>query len=190
MEKLIRMDPCQNLPIKNGSLNLRSLNTKRSFIAASSRAHSQQTYKVYDPVSEHLLASVASCDYYDVDQGIQSAQRLKASGHWIQTPITKRKQILNSFIRLIVDNREELALLETLDMGKQAVDSLHLDTMGASAILRSYAKGEQKLQRSSAFKIWYTVPRKQPSLILLVLLVLLSLVICHLSNPIQNLPLL
>lgn len=127
-------------------------------------AHSQQTYKIYDPISEHLLASVASCDNYDVDQGIQSARRLYASGQWTQTPITERKEILNSFIRLIVDNKEELALLETLNMGKQAVDLLHLDTMGASAILRWYAKREQENYREVAFsKNMHIAPRKRSS---------------------------
>ena len=127
-------------------------------------AHSQQTYKIYDPISEHLLASVASCDNYDVDQGIQSARRLYASGQWTQTPINERKEILNSFIRLIVDNKEELALLETLNMGKQAVDLLHLDTMGASAILRWYAKREQENYTEVAFsKNMHIAHRKRSS---------------------------
>ena len=38
---------------------------RRSFFDGKLQCPLQQTYKVY-PVSEHLLASVASCDYYDV----------------------------------------------------------------------------------------------------------------------------
>ena len=114
-------------------------------------AHSGQTYQMYDPVTENLLASVASCDRYDVNRAIQSAQRVYKSTDWVEMPFIKRKAILNALIELIVDNKEELALLETLDMGKQAVDTLHLDRMSASAILRWYAKGGQENYKSLAF---------------------------------------
>ena len=114
-------------------------------------AYSGQTYQMFDPVSKNLLASVASCDRYDVNRAIQSAQRVYKNTDWVQMPIMKRKAILNALIKLIVDNKEELALLETLNMGKHAVDSLHLDRMSASAILRWYAKGGQENYKSLAF---------------------------------------
>ena len=114
-------------------------------------AYSGQTYKMFDPVSKYLLASVASCDHYDVNRAMQSARRVYKSTDWVEMPFIKRKAILNALIELIVDNKEELALLETLDMGKQAVDTLHLDRMSASAILRWYAKGGQENYKSLAF---------------------------------------
>lgn len=114
-------------------------------------AHSGKTYQMYDPVTENLLASVASCDRYDVNRAIQSARRVYKSTDWLEMPFIKRKAILNALIELIVDNKEELALLETLDMGKQAVDTLHLDRMSASAILRWYAKGGQQNYAELAF---------------------------------------
>ena len=114
-------------------------------------AHSGQTYQMYDPVSENLLAMVASCDRYDVNRAIQSAQRVCKSPDWVEMPFVKRKAILHALIELIVENKEELALLETLDMGKQAVETLHLDRISASAILRWYAKGGQENYKSLAF---------------------------------------
>ena len=114
-------------------------------------AYSGQTYHMFDPVSKNLLASVASCDRYDVNRAIQSARRVYKSTDWVEMPIMKRKAILNALIELIVDNKEELALLETLNMGKHAVDSLHLDRMSASAILRWYAKRGQQNYAELAF---------------------------------------
>ena len=114
-------------------------------------AYSGQTYHMFDPVSKNLLASVASCDRYDVNRAIQSARRVYKSTDWVEMPFVERKAILHALIELIVDNKEELALLETLDMGKQAVDTLHLDRMSAAAILRWYAKGGQENYKSLAF---------------------------------------
>ena len=128
-------------------------------------AHSGQTYQMYDPVSENLLATVASCDRYDVNRAIQSALQVYKSKGWIETPFAERKVILNALIELVVDNKEELALLETLDMGKQAVETLHLDRISASAILRWYAKGGQEYLKALAFpKNMDTLNEPQPSI--------------------------
>lgn len=107
-------------------------------------AHSDKTHKMFDPVNNQLIATVALCDKNDVDHAVQSAKRIYSSHKWSGMSSTERKEVLDALVELIVENKEELALLETIDMGKQAIDSLHLDSIGASAILRWYAEGGQE----------------------------------------------
>ncbi|MGV8352492.1 aldehyde dehydrogenase family protein, partial [Pseudomonas aeruginosa] len=48
----------------------------------------------------------------------------------------KRKQTMIRFADLLLENAEELALLETLDMGKPISDSLPIDVATAASSLR------------------------------------------------------
>ena len=103
-------------------------------------AQSGLTYAMFDPVSKEPLAAVAACDKQDVDIAVKGARHVFANGEWSQRSPSQRKVVLNSLNTLISEHKEELAFLETLDMGKRVVDALHLDSMYASALLGCYAK--------------------------------------------------
>ena len=74
-----------------------------------------------------MLAKVASTDDPDVDRrGRRRAAR--SSGDWSRCRAPReRKRVLLRFAELILAHRDELALLETLDMGKPIGDSLAVD---------------------------------------------------------------
>ena len=59
------------------------------------------------------------------EQAVKVARNAFDSGAWSRLAPAKRKQTMIRFADLLLENAEELALLETLDMGKPISDSLH-----------------------------------------------------------------
>ncbi|MGE6529459.1 aldehyde dehydrogenase [Pseudomonas sp. NPDC077382] len=88
------------------------------------------------PVDGRVLAQVASCDEGDADRAVISARMAFESGVWSRMAPAKRKATMIRFANLIQANAEELALLETLDMGKPIGDSLNVDMPGSANALR------------------------------------------------------
>ena len=92
-----------------------------------------QTYKVSNPATAEFLVDMSACDANDVDQAVQHARRTFNNGVWSRLAPRERKQILKKLAELIRENAEELALLETLNVGKPIQDSLHVDIPGAAS---------------------------------------------------------
>ena len=65
-----------------------------------------------------MLTKVAACEQADVDAAVKAARAAFDKGTWANMPPAKRKRIMLKLAELMMKNREELALLETLDMGK------------------------------------------------------------------------
>ena len=84
-------------------------------------------YDCISPIDGRLLTQVAQCDRDDVERAVQAARRAFESGVWSQTAPVHRKKVLVRLAQLIEAHAEELALLETLDMGKPIGDSLSVD---------------------------------------------------------------
>ena len=94
------------------------------------------TFECISPVDGRLLGLVASCDAADADVAVSRARAAFESGAWSRLAPAKRKEIMIRFADLIDAHAEELALLETLDMGKPIGDSLSVDVPAASRALR------------------------------------------------------
>lgn len=88
------------------------------------------------PIDGRLLAQVASCDQADAERAVASARAAFDAGSWAQLAPAKRKAVMIRFAELLEAHAEELALLETLDMGKPIGDSLTVDIPGAARALR------------------------------------------------------
>lgn len=88
------------------------------------------------PIDGRLLTQVASCDQADAERAVASARAAFDAGSWAQLAPAKRKAIMIRFAELLEAHAEELALLETLDMGKPIGDSLTVDIPGAARALR------------------------------------------------------
>ncbi|MDF3841729.1 aldehyde dehydrogenase [Pseudomonas citronellolis] len=109
----------------------------RAFIDGQYRdAADGATFDCISPVDGRLLAKVASCDAADAERAVQSARAAFESGAWSQQAPAARKAVLVRFAELLEEHAEELALLETLDMGKPIGDSLNVDLPGAVDSLR------------------------------------------------------
>lgn len=94
------------------------------------------SFDCISPVDGRVLAQVASCDAADADRAVISARMTFESGVWSRLAPAKRKATMIRFANLIQANAEELALLETLDMGKPISDSLGIDIPGSANALR------------------------------------------------------
>ena len=109
----------------------------RAFIQGEYLASaSGETFDCISPVDGRLLAKVASCDAADAERAVQSARATFDSGVWSREAPATRKAVMIRFATLLEEHAEELALLETLDMGKPIGDSLNVDLPGAADSLR------------------------------------------------------
>ncbi|TLX59018.1 aldehyde dehydrogenase PuuC [Stutzerimonas nosocomialis] len=109
----------------------------RAFIQGEyTGAEAGATFDCISPLDGRVLAQVASCDRADADRAVVSARKAFESGVWSRLAPVKRKAVMIRFAGLLEAHREELALLETLDMGKPISDSLQLDIPGSARALR------------------------------------------------------
>ena len=111
------------------------------YVAALSGA----TFDSINPANGKLLTRVAACERADVDAAVASAAAAFRAGSWADQPPAKRKRVLLKFAELIMQHREELALLETLDVGKPISDSLKVDIPAAANCIRWYGEAVDKL---------------------------------------------
>jgi 4-(gamma-glutamylamino)butanal dehydrogenase len=102
-----------------------------------------RTYEVENPATGALIAEVAEGGVEDVDRAVAAA-RAAAPG-WAATPPADRKKVLIRFADLIDEHAEELARIETLDVGKPISDTRSLDIPDSAATIRWHAEATDKL---------------------------------------------
>ena len=108
-------------------------------------AASGATFDCINPATGKAIARVASCDAADVERAVAGARRAFDAGHWSRRAPAARKKVLLRFAELIRKHREELALTETLDMGKPITDSLKIDIPAAANCIAWYAEAIDKV---------------------------------------------
>jgi acyl-CoA reductase-like NAD-dependent aldehyde dehydrogenase len=108
-------------------------------------AVSGATFEDVSPIDGRVIARVASTDAADVDLAVAAARRAFERGTWSRQPPRERKRTLRRFADLVLAHREELALLETLDMGKPIGDSLSVDIPATARCLEWYAEAVDKV---------------------------------------------
>jgi gamma-glutamyl-gamma-aminobutyraldehyde dehydrogenase len=104
-----------------------------------------ETFDCRSPIDGRTLTQVARCRAADVDAAVSSARRAFADGRWARQAPAARKKVLQRFAEKIQAAREELALLETLDMGKPIKYSLSVDVASASRCIAWYAEAVDKV---------------------------------------------
>lgn len=104
-----------------------------------------KTYDTINPATGELLARMAACSEKDVDRAVVAARNAFDSGVWSQAAPAQRKAVIRKLAELIRDNVEELALLESLNVGKPVQDALNLDIPGSAACFEWYAEAVDKL---------------------------------------------
>ncbi len=103
------------------------------------------TFDCISPLDGAVLARVAACDEEDVNRAVAAARKAFDEGVWSGLAPAKRKRTLKKFADLMSANRAELALLETLDMGKPIRYSQAVDIGGAANCIAWYAEAVDKL---------------------------------------------
>lgn len=111
------------------------------FVPAASGA----TFEKKSPIDGRPIAQVAACDEVDVRLAVASARRVFEAGTWSNLAPAQRKRILRRFAEAILKHKEELALLETIDMGKPINDSLKVDVPSTARCIEWYAEAIDKV---------------------------------------------
>ena len=86
------------------------------------------------------IAAVAQGDARDVDRAVAAARRAFDDRRWSDQPPTARKRVLLRLAELVREHLDELALLESLDVGKPIRDTLAVDVPSAAATYQWYAE--------------------------------------------------
>ncbi|WP_104202020.1 aldehyde dehydrogenase [Billgrantia saliphila] len=107
-------------------------------------AASGDTFETRNPATGEILAQVASCDEPDAERAVARAREAFAGGEWSRLAPGKRKRVLLRLADLMESHKHELALIDTLDMGKPVSSSLG-DMAGAIACIRYQAECIDKL---------------------------------------------
>lgn len=92
-----------------------------------------------------IIARVAEGGAEDVDRAVAAARRAFDDRRWSDRPPAARKAILLKLADLIRANLEELALLESLDVGKPIRDTLSVDVPSAAKTIQWYAETIDKV---------------------------------------------
>ena len=108
-------------------------------------ARSGATFDDVSPIDGRVIARVASTDAADADLAVAAARRAFERGDWANQSPADRKRVLQRFAELIRAHRDELALLETLDVGKPIGDSLAVDIPSTARCIDWYAEAVDKV---------------------------------------------
>ncbi len=90
-------------------------------------AASGKAFDCISPIDGRVLAKVAESEGEDIQRAVAAARRSFDRGVWANAKPTHRKKILIKFAQLIEQYGDELALLESLDMGKPVSDARAVD---------------------------------------------------------------
>ncbi|MCC7198476.1 MAG: aldehyde dehydrogenase [Gammaproteobacteria bacterium] len=119
------------------SLSLRT----RAFIDGQQvDAASGRVFDSVNPATGALLARVAHCDREDVDRAVASARRAFEDGRWSRMAPAARKKVLLRFADLLRENSDELALIESLDVGKPITDAINVDVSSSARCIQWFAE--------------------------------------------------
>ncbi|MFF0447894.1 aldehyde dehydrogenase [Streptomyces sp. NPDC004609] len=102
------------------------------------------TFDRISPRDGRLIARVGAGDAEDVDRAVRGARRAFDSGVWSRLPPRRRRLVLQRLARLVEEHAEELALVESVDMGKPYTDALAVDLRVTIQSLDFYAEAVDK----------------------------------------------
>jgi acyl-CoA reductase-like NAD-dependent aldehyde dehydrogenase len=108
-------------------------------------AASGQTFADVAGRDGSTIAHVASGGVEDVDRAVKAARTAFDDRRWSDRPPSDRKKVLLRFAERIREQRDELALLESLDVGKPIRDTLSVDVPSAAKTIQWYGETVDKL---------------------------------------------
>ncbi len=103
------------------------------------------TFAAVNPATGRCLAQVAACADDEIDQAVRAARRAFEHGPWARMAPAERKRVLLRLAELMLAHREELALLDSLNMGKPVMDAYNIDVPGAAHVFAWYGEALDKL---------------------------------------------
>ena len=120
------------------------LNPSRCFIdGAWMPSLSGQTIPLSDPSTGHTLCEIARGSAEDIDAAVEAATRA-ARGAWGQATAVQRGRILYRLGELVLENADQLARIEAMDVGKP-LKQARADVMALARYMEFYAGAADKV---------------------------------------------
>jgi acyl-CoA reductase-like NAD-dependent aldehyde dehydrogenase len=101
-----------------------------------------------NPANLETIAAVSAANEKDVDVAVAAARKAFRSGAWSGMAPRDRMDILYRYTKLIDENAEQLAVLDTLDMGKPISDMLNVDIPSVISTIQFMAEYIDKIEGS------------------------------------------
>ena len=98
------------------------------------------SFDCINPANGRVLAQMARGGDADIDAAVASALQAWNDRRWRGLPPRQRMDVLLRLAALVEQHADELALLETLDMGKPISDVLNIDLPEVTKTLRYFAE--------------------------------------------------
>ena len=108
-------------------------------------AVSGKTFDCVSPIDGQVICQVAEGDAADIDAAVRAARAAFEDGRWRDLHPRKRKRALQKLADLMRAHQDELALLETLDMGKPIRFSGAVDVRASADTISWYAEAIDKV---------------------------------------------
>jgi gamma-glutamyl-gamma-aminobutyraldehyde dehydrogenase len=105
-------------------------------------------FETINPASGEVVARMSEGMPEDIDRAVAAALGAFRSGCWSRIAPRERMDILYRFADLIDEHAEDLAVLETLDMGKPIGDVIAEDLPAVVDTIRFMAEGIDKIEGS------------------------------------------
>ncbi len=109
-------------------------------------AASGETFDCVNPATGNVLAHMAKGQAVDIDRAVASAQVAWNDRRWRGMAPRGRMDVLLRFADLVQQRSHDLALLETLDMGKPISDVLNIDLPEVIKTIRYFAECIDKIE--------------------------------------------
>ncbi len=108
-------------------------------------AASGKTFDTINPATGEVIAAIAEGDSVDIDRAVTAARNSFDRGVWSEEAPMNRKAVLLKLAELIRSNLDELALLDSMDMGKTVEDAATVDVPGSALFFQWYAEAIDKI---------------------------------------------
>ena len=99
-----------------------------------------KTFDNISPINGKLINKVVFSQKEDIDKAVEIARKTFESGVWSRATPSHRKKVILKFAELLKKNSLELAVLDTLDMGKTINDTYTSDVPGSIKNVRWYGE--------------------------------------------------
>ncbi len=104
-----------------------------------------QTFDCISPVDGRVLTAVARCGQADIDAAVAAGRTAFDDKRWCGMAPAARKRVMIKFADRLLATADELALMETLDMGKPIKYARAVDVNSAANCLRWYGEAVDKI---------------------------------------------
>jgi aldehyde dehydrogenase (NAD+) len=108
-------------------------------------AVSGKRFDTLNPATGEVITSVAEADKADVDLAVKAARKAFEDGPWSKMSATDRGKVISKLADLIMEHRDDLAELETMDNGKPISDARNIDIPLVADCIEYYAGWANKV---------------------------------------------